>query len=825
MSKVKINSVDFEEIKTYVKNAIEYEEKAMECWGDEFEDLYYAFVTSGFLESLYEDAKSNFYQIVRTSTVISCSVGIVASALQIAVNPVGGIIGIVLSIVGIVSVCATDPTWVEVSKEAFIALLTECVNGTNECYIRLKNTNTKLANVYVSMEEIRSKINEFNHIFANMEETLDEFNLKGTMTDDGVLLSIDTEITVDGQIVTTSVSEALNAFYTYTSTVMASRIEAEYISKTYGIDIDYESLVKNANGFITSTLKSGLYSHEFVNHILPTYNITASEATSTAAGNLGLTTSEFESVLNKAGSIIGSIGAGLLGANLIGKLNKGGVTTPPSGTPTDPTYGGTTTPTGPVTTTPGKETPTNKVEIEKISEVKLPEKVEDKVTKDYDDLVRREYEALGEEEISKRRLEIMEEVDKAFESGDLTAIKAKLKEYGYSDPEIEAICADRDKLMLALVEGDQRAYMAEKALELAKADGIENYDTTYDDGQKYSDLTDGTSNVLLANMSADEKVSEAFDVFTKAEEVYVEKVATATAAVEAALLSKTALDEMKAKFVQEFGTEDTTKWSEEAANKYNEAVKDYNKKAEDAKAKLDEKDKAKEEYDEAKEDYEEAKVDFADRIKKGLNGENPEEGTPGDGTQTPGDGTTTPGDGTTTPGEGTNGGTQYIPVDGEMPYNPGVNPGIGLDMIPDDNALYATENLGANGLYEEVIPGSGVSKDSYVDWKPSTGDVTINNQTSVGSGTTSNVKADVTVSIDDSKLDAKDLFDLAKKGTPVASSVDTSIGNGYSSADLNIPSNTQGSVVSNGNGTNTVTISDAELIAALMLQEEEAKYK
>lgn len=822
MSKVKINSGEFEDIKNYVVKAQEYEVKAEEVWGDEFENLYYAFITSGFLESLYEDAKSNYYQLQRTCTALVCGMSVVLGVLT---GGIGGIIGIVLGAFGIFSVAKSEPTWITASKEVFEALLTECVTGNNECYVRMYNTRTKLDNVLISMEEIRSKINEFNHIFANMEETLDEFNLKGTMTDDGVLLSIDTEITVDGQIVSTSVSEALNAFYTYTSTVMASRIEAEYMSKTYGIDIDYEALVKNANGFITSTLKSGLYSHEFVKHILPTYNISVSDATSTAAGNLGLSTSDFESVLNKAGSIIGSIGAGLLGANLIGKLNKGGVTTtPPTNYPSGGTPGGTTI-TTPSITTPETETPTNKVKIEKVSEVKLPEKVEDTVTKDYDDLARREYEALGEEEISKRRLKIMEQVDKAFESGDLTAIKAKLKEYGYSDSEIEAICADRNKLMLALVEGDQRAYMAEKALELAKADGIENYDTTYDNGQKYSDLVDGTSNVLIANMSTDEKVSEAFGVFTKAEETYIEKVANATAAVESALLSKTALDEMKAKFVKEFGTEDTTKWSEEAANKYNEAIKDYNKKAEDAKTKLEEKDKAKKEYDEAKEDYEEAKEDFADRIKKGLTGENSEGESPSDGTENPGDGTTTPGDGTTTPGDGTNGGTQYVPVDGEMTYDPNVNPGIGLDMIPDDNALYATENLGANGLYEEVIPGSGVSKDSYVDWKPSTGDVTTNTQTPVGSGNTSNVKKDVVVSIDDSKLDAKDLFDLAQKGTPVASSVNTSNGNGYTSADLNIPSNTQGSVVSNGNGTNTVTISDAELIAALMLQDEEAKYK
>ena len=139
-------------------------------------------------------------------------------------------------------------------------------------------------------------------------------------------------------------------------------------------------------------------------------------------------------------------------------------------------------------------------------------------------------------------------------------------------------------------------------------------------------------------------------------------------------------------------------------------------------------------------------------------------------------------------------------------------------------------------LYEEVIPGSGVSKDSYT--------MTGNNASSGNNGTgnifgngstqksSNGAVKEVVVSIGDSQLDAKDLSDLAATGTPVTSSVDNSsdkvimgsTSSGYNGGDVYVPSG-KSSVVSNGNGVNNVTISDAELIAALSIAEQEAKYK
>ena len=271
MSKAKIDSVEYDELRNQVQYAADCLAEVDQLWGDRFEDLYYAFITSGYLEDLYEDAKSNYYTLKKSVSAISnvatgASLGcVIGSVIPGVGNIAGAIIGAVIGLVfGIYNFCTTDPTWITTSKEVFEQLLTDCVNGNNDCYIGITNIGTKILNVQVSLEEIRTLVNEFNYAYASLEDSMNEFGLKGQMTDDGVLLSVDTQITVDGQTYTTSVSEALNAFYTYQNTVMAARIEAQVLSEKYGIEIDYDALVKNANGFNCLAKKFCLYMGFFI---------------------------------------------------------------------------------------------------------------------------------------------------------------------------------------------------------------------------------------------------------------------------------------------------------------------------------------------------------------------------------------------------------------------------------------------------------------------------------------------------------------------------------------------------------------------------------
>ena len=835
MSKAKINSVSYDELRTHVQSAADALTEVDTIWGDMFEDLYYAFIDSGYLNDLYEDAKSNYYTLKKTVSAIGNVVSGALLGCAVGGAP-GAIIGAVIgAIFGIWEFCTTDPTWITTSKEVFEQLLTDCVNGNNDCYIGITNIGTKLLNVQVSLEEIRTKINEFNYTYASLEESMNELGLKGTMTDDGVLLSVDTEVTINGQTVSTSVSEALNAFYTYQNTVMGSRIEAQILADTYGIEIDYDAIVANANGFMVNTLNSGLYSHTFVQAIAPSYSPDMAGATEVVAGGLGITSNDYQSALGAAAGVVG-MGAGLLGGSFIGQLNipeeeppADDQTTPPAsddqgpkpgendgdngGGPSTSTPGGTSpggssgggpsgggpsysdeTTSGPSESTPDKDkedtskddTPTNDVEVDKPVENEIPDKLESAIEKDYDDLARREFESLDPEEITARRQEIMEGIDEAYANGDFSDIKAKLKEWGYSEPEINALIADRDKLSIAMISGDQKEMMAEIAADLAKADGIDNYESSYTKSAEWNELTDGSANALVVNMSGDKEVSKALDNMMDAEEDYGEALAEATVAVEAVALAKTTMNDLSDKFTKEFGSSDPNKWSKEAAEEYKDAVKDYNDKVKDAQDKMKKHDEAKEEYDEAKEEYEEAKVDFMDRVKEEVANDQPtyddngqgdtgyvndgQDYVNGGGNRVTGSAADMPGVVETTQTVGNNQGIDFTGIDQ-------ANPGIAM-ATPEDNSLYAAENYGADGVYRE---------DVTVTYEDGSTEVVTNTSEGASFAT----------------------------GSGAPSAVGTS---GVAQTTV-----VQSGTNSEGVATNTVTISDAELLAALNIASEEAK--
>lgn len=771
MSKVKMNYTEFADVETNIQKAYESLEAAEECWGTNFDNVHHNIVETGYLNTLYEDAKSNWHVWRGTITVVAA----VAGFALCLTNPVGWVaiaIGVLGAIFGVgrgIKQIANEPDWHTASKEVFENLLLNCRNGADDNYIRIANLATKFYNIKINLERFKQKLNDYNHECANFEEAADQYGLTiQTAGDDGLtVVGVETEIVVDGQKIKTTTTEAMNAFYTYQNTVMASRIEAQYLADTYGIEIDYTQLVKNANGFVVKTLNSGLYTKEFIEGVMPSYSPDSNAAADAVAGNMGMTTSDFQSAIAQAAGLVG-LGAGILGASFIGEVklpgqdddgggskpvpnnpdpDDGGGYTPPSGGGGTPTYppssGGDNSGTNPNPSDDDNkedDTPKNEVEIEEEykPETELPEKVESTVEKDYDDLARREYESQDPEVIADRRESITNEVDEAFASGDFADIKAKLKEMGYSEPEINALCKDRDKLTLALMTGDQKAYMAERAIEMAKADGVENFDTRFDDPAKWSDLTDGTANSIIANMSNDPEVKEAYENLTAAESTYTETVAEAAVAVEAAVLAKTTMTDLQAKFTEKFGTSDTTKWDKESAEEYNKAVKDYNEKAKDAEDKVKKNEAAKEEYEEAKEAYDEAKVDFEKEIKeKNLadgeasgdsgndsgsednSGSNNNSGgsgmivDDGNGNSSSSTGNFSDGNDGNIYGNGNDSGNNgssggYIGKDGEFP---------GLANIPNDNGLYATENYGSDGVYRtqaNVVTSDGTTREVTV---------------------------------------------------------------------------------------------------------------
>ena len=65
MAYVKINNTELANMATHIQKASDALDEVEDIWGNRFAELYADFIESGFLDSLYEDAESNFYKCLR----------------------------------------------------------------------------------------------------------------------------------------------------------------------------------------------------------------------------------------------------------------------------------------------------------------------------------------------------------------------------------------------------------------------------------------------------------------------------------------------------------------------------------------------------------------------------------------------------------------------------------------------------------------------------------------------------------------------------------------------------------------------------------------
>ena len=233
----------------------------------------------------------------------------------------------------------------------------------------------------------------------------------------------------------------------------------------------------------------------------------------------------------------------------------------------------------------------------------------------------------GAEEIVKHQQELLEEIERAYESGNLDGLREKLKEYGFSGPEIDAILADKMQCIKTMMYCDKREILAAKAKELAAADGVTDYDTKFDDRVDYDkELAGDGPNDLLMLASEDETCVEAYKAMNTAKESYEAALKEANPYIKKANENKKAMEEIKAKYEKEFSSSDTTKWSEAAAKEYNEAIKTYNTSVTEAAAQMATVEAAKASYHEARTAFETAENNYYEKIKteasQGDNGDN-----------------------------------------------------------------------------------------------------------------------------------------------------------------------------------------------------------
>ena len=203
----------------------------------------------------------------------------------------------------------------------------------------------------------------------------------------------------------------------------------------------------------------------------------------------------------------------------------------------------------------------------------LPEKVEtDLGTKDYDELAREQFEAQGDAKIAENRAKITEEANRLFEAEDKTELENKLREYGYTEIDINDIIKDRNLVTSALIEGDQRQQLATMANNLAKADGVKDFDTAYDEGQCCHGFYDGSSEALLSNASADPTVATAKTALTDATTKYTESVKTAQESITKVNEAQKTVETTKAEIVKSVAS-DTKNWSTTQQTKYSTELK------------------------------------------------------------------------------------------------------------------------------------------------------------------------------------------------------------------------------------------------------------
>ena len=662
MSKVKTSSVEIESIENHIKNADEIMQEILDIWGENFDNLYNNFVTSGFLEDLYKDAESQYYNLANAGYVVSYTAqgaatgalagGILGTVFAPITATLGAIIGGVIGFFCGITHCIQNPTsikWCYDSKNVFVELLERCMYGNDDNYIALYNLKVKLENMALSMLKLKAKINEFQKLYANLNATAEAMGVKTTLADDGMtVLSVDTEVTIDGQTIELSTSDALNAFYTYENTVMSAMIEADILERTYGYDIDYNAIVKNANSFMADTINSGLYSHEFIDALLPNYTPDENAAYDATSAATEIDNDKLKSLMSDVSNLNIFPGLGLMSAALIGKVGTGDdssknlqptgdtpSTGPTGGTPSG-TTGGTTiigTPTGGTSTTTKPDEDKNKeeekeeekkndIEITEISDEELPESVSISEEVDYDALAKEKFEfESGYEELLEHRSEIIQDIETKFDSGDLDSIREELKEYGYNSAEIDAILEDRFMTIKAIVQGDQDAQLSKMAHELAKADGIEDFTSKYEGRPDYTLLEDDGPSDSLMLASEDEKVVELYDEMVDAKVAYNETIEETNKVLQEVTKNKQAMEDLKVKYEEEYG-EDTTQWTEEAANEYNEAIETYNKSVEDATKQMKVLEESKTTYETARKEFTDAREAYYEKQRNGQPSQN-----------------------------------------------------------------------------------------------------------------------------------------------------------------------------------------------------------
>ena len=517
MSIVKINNIEFDVLKENLDKSLEQMTNVKESWSENFTNLYYAFVENGFLESLYEKSKENFYKVIENPLLKN----------NFNQNNMTNNL---------------SNTWDENAKKEFINKLNDCCRGKVSTYKEISTIGNKIANIKNSLNLVLEKVLEFESIYSSLKETANSSNSKIGLKiakDGKTILGFESTITIDGKEIKVSTSEAMNAFYTYTNTVMDSEISSDYLVKEYGYDIDFNSIIKNANGFMTETIESDLYTPDFVDYLLPEFIPNNGNILPTGALNIKL--DNIQSSLNKNKEILGNVAlfGGLIGASFIGKASS-----------------------------PAKKASKSK----KIFPKKKFPKIEPTEIKDYS-----KYMFFSKYK-DPNTLALKRQKDVAdFESlynKNPKLLYEKFINMGYTNEEAKKITDDKSLGISAYLLDIQRNEIAHIENDITKENQYENLPTKQK--PKFTDLIDGTATIELSSPYENEEINKSLNNIKE----YESKLQNTNEKIESienkAKQRNTNINHLTRELIKKYGKEKSN-WDEIELANYNTELANYNK--------------------------------------------------------------------------------------------------------------------------------------------------------------------------------------------------------------------------------------------------------
>ncbi len=185
-----------------------------------------------------------------------------------------------------------------------------------------------------------------------------------------------------------------------------------------------------------------------------------------------------------------------------------------------------------------------------------------KVVINYDELAIYKYEKVDKRVRDNFDNNIVNETNDLFNNNKSELIN-KLKGYGYSEIDASRISENLDLAKEAMLDGGRRSQLAQFAKALAKEDGIDNYESTYNLGRSIADLENGTSASLRDDYSDDQEYNKVREQYFAIEKDFADFANDANRDLEALNVAQDNFN----KFIEVHGS-DSGKWS-------NEEYKDY----------------------------------------------------------------------------------------------------------------------------------------------------------------------------------------------------------------------------------------------------------